>query len=162
MNMGYVAIDSLDQLHSEEIKEMREALESQIVKVRRMVSGKAPARTRITASINVGKERDKAMNTYLYPCQSLKDTYIFQSPPDITRWDIFIPFADEDVPKEKIVGRRAKERPIPKEVFKRHVYWVWSRRPDQIHYTKEAEEEIIEESKKTSERILHLTPPNSS
>jgi len=145
-DLGYVAIDGMQKMFSEEMGELREALESGRVIVRRSQSGDALARVRITGVANPHKPMDQ----YLWPCLALKDIRIFENEPDLTRWDIFLPFATRDVPPEEIAKRSIRERPIPENIFKRHVYWVWSRKPEQIEYTEEAKEEII----KNAEEIM--------
>jgi len=89
----------------------------------------------------------------------LLDTYIFNEPANLTRWDIFLVFADDDVPKNLIAERKRIERPIQDDIFKRHVYWVWSRKPEQIEYTDKAKEIIIEESKEMMEKYSIASLP---
>ncbi|MFW5927675.1 MAG: hypothetical protein ACOCSL_00625 [Thermoplasmatota archaeon] len=139
---GYVGIDGLNDLHQKEMVEFREVLESQKVIVRKFISGEANARVRISACMNP----PEPMNQYLNPCEALKDTYIFKRTPDLTRWDIFIPFNDSDIEKRKIANRKTNERPIPDDIFKNHVLWAWSRSPGDIEYTEEAVERIKEEA----------------
>ncbi len=141
-DLGLAVIDGLHAMFAEEMKELRESLENQRVIVRRFVSGEALARTRVIGILNP----NKAMGQYIYSCMAVKDNPAFYDPPDITRWDLFLPFAKEDVPEEEVAGRTPRPRPIPEEVFKRHVYWAWSRKPDHIRYTDEAKGLIVEAS----------------
>jgi len=64
------------------------------------------------------------MKNYYYKVQALMDTNVFRNPVDITRWDIFVPFRDDDVGGDVIAEARPKERPIPYEIFRKHVFWV--------------------------------------
>jgi len=146
-DLGLLVIDGMHTILKEEWKETREALENQRVVVSRSVSGEALARTRVLGILNPGRKDQKPMRLYTYPCLAIRDTWIFSDPADVTRWDIFIPFSTEDVPKDEIANAKPSDRPIPDEVFLRHVYWVWSRRPDQIEYTDEAVAEIRRETK---------------
>lgn len=139
---GLVVLDGLHTLWAEEVKELREALEQMRIKVRRTVQGDIWARTRILGIMNPNKE----MAEYVYRCQALKDSRLFKDPPDITRWDIFIPFSISDVPPNMFIGVKPKERPIPIDVFRRHVFWAWSLKPNDIIYTNEAVKRIEEES----------------
>jgi len=143
---GLVVIDGMASIASNEIKQFREILEMQKVIVRRSQSGEAWARTRLLGCMNPGKPTVKPMNEYLYPCMAIPDTFIFQEPPDITRWDIFICFAIEDVSEFEITARKPIERPIPDDIYIRHVYWVWSREPEHIVYEGEAKEQIIKKA----------------
>jgi hypothetical protein len=142
-DLGFVAIDGFQRMYSDEVGELREALESGKIIVARSVSGEAFARTRIITAMNPFKP----LNQSLFRCMSLRDNFVFKNEPDLTRWDFFIPFGTEDVDSELITGRVIAERPIPKDVFMRHVYWVWSRKADDIEYSAEARQLIIERSK---------------
>ncbi|MCD6263191.1 Rrf2 family transcriptional regulator [Candidatus Bathyarchaeota archaeon] len=162
-DLGLVVIDGLHSIHKEEWREFREALETMRVIVRRMVSGEALARVRILGIFNPGMRQHKPLSAYLYPCEALQDTWIFSDPPDVTRWDVFIPFSTGDVPKSLVTRARPKERPVPDEVFLRHVMWAWSRRPDQIHYMEGAKrliedraERLIEAYSLDTVPIVHL------
>lgn len=139
-DLGLTVIDGLHTMFGEEMKELRESLENQRIIVRRFVSGEALARTRVIGILNP----NKPMNQYMYPCMAVKDNQAFRDPPDVTRWDLFLPFSDDDVPKETIAARKPRVRPMPDETFKRHVYWAWSRRPEHIQYTDEARSRIVE------------------
>jgi len=162
-DLGFLVIDGMHSLHKEEWRETREALESQRVVVRRKLSGEALARTRVLGIINPGMRDHKPLNTYMFKCQALRDTYIFSDPPDITRWDFFIPFSRGDVPEADIAEAKPVERPIPDSVFVRHVFWAWSRKPEHIVYTEEAKEKIKQEAKRFMEKyaiddipVVHL------
>jgi len=135
----FVFLDGVHLLQPEEIAQMREVLEQQRVKVSRSVSGERFARTRIIATLNPRKP----MDSYYYKVQALMDTNFFRDPADLTRWDIVLPFCDEDVKAEEIAEARPKERPIPTEIFKKHILWVWSLTPTQIKYSEDAKEKII-------------------
>lgn len=142
-DMGAVVIDGLQNIHSEEMGEFREALESGEIIVNRSIKGSAPARTRIIGCLNPFKP----MNNYIYKCEALIDNYVFRNAPDVTRWDLFVPFCHNDVPSKDISQRVSKERKIPREIFINHIFWVWSRKPEQIEYTPSAIQEIKDKSK---------------
>lgn len=145
-DMGLVILDGMHSLHSEEVKGMREVLEQLMVVVRRSVSGDALARTRIIGIINP----NQPMNHYLHSCQAIKDTWVFKDPVDITRWDLFLPFQNEDVEIDDIINSEPQDRPIPDDIFIRHVYWAWSRKPDEVIYPKNIKQLIIQVYKKIS------------
>lgn len=137
-DLGLVILDGLQSMHSEELGEFREAIEQQEIIVRRSISGEALARTRILGSLNP----NKPMVNYIYKCQGLQDTYVFSKSPEVTRWDLFIPFSLKDVSGKEIAHRKAEEKPIPEDIFVKHIYWVWSRKPEQIIYTESAVNKI--------------------
>ena len=133
-DMGLLVIDGLQAMHAEEMGEMREAIEQQTVKVCRSVSAEALARTRILGCMNPRQ----VMANYLFKCQAITDSWIFCKTPDITRIDLFIPFCQKDVNGKDIAFRVAAIRPIPDDVYKDHIHWVWSRKPENIQYTEAA------------------------
>lgn len=143
-DLGLLVIDGLHSIHKDEWRETREALESQRVIVRRSQSGEALARARIVAIINPGMKDHKPLNTYPFSCLAIRDTYVFNDPPDVTRWDLFLPFSNQDVPMREIAEAMPGERPIPDNVFVRHVFWAWSRKPDDIIYEDAAVRKIKE------------------
>lgn len=143
-DLGFLVIDGMHSLHAEEWKETREALENQRIVVRRSLSGEALARTRVLGIFNPGK--NKPMNSYVFKCQGITDTFCFSDPPDVTRWDFFLPFSRGDVEEGAVVHSRPLERPVPDNVFLRHVFWAWSRRPEHIEYTHESRNAVLSET----------------
>lgn len=154
-DMGLVVLDGLQSMHSEELGEFREAIEQQEIIVRRSISGEALARTRILGSLNP----NKPMVNYIYKCQGLQDTYVFSKSPEFTRWDLFIPFSQRDVSGKEIAHRTAEEKPIPEDVFISHIFWVWSRKPEQIIYTESAVKKINDLSEQFIENYSLETLP---
>ena len=150
-----VFIDGIHSLSSEEMEQLREALEQGIIKVSRSVSGERLARVRIIATLN---PRNPPMRNYYYKIQALMDTRVFRDPVDLTRWDIVIPFCIEDVSGDLIAEAKPKERPIPKNIFIKHVYWVWSLEPEQIRYSENAKEKIIELTKELMKCVSSQYP----
>jgi len=142
-DMGLLVLDGLQSMHSDEIGEFREALEIQEVIVNRSIKGTALARTRILGCMNP----NKPMNEYIYKCQALKDNYVFFKTPELTRWDLFIPFCQKDVSSDIVQKRTSKDRQIPKEIFISHIFWIWSRKPEQMIYTESSVGRIKEISK---------------
>ena len=141
---GLVVLDGLHSIFGEELQQLREVLEQMYVKVTRTVRGEAWARVRLLGILNLSK--DKVMDDYVYRCQALKDTKVFREAPDLSRWDIYIPFSKSDVPPEQFVGVKPRDRPIPIDIFRRHVFWAWSLNPSDIVYTENARKLIKEKA----------------
>lgn len=135
---GYVGLESINIMRSEEFSKFREVLEDMRIKVTMSVQGASNVRTRMSVTMNP----PKPMNAYMFPCQAIRDTYIFKNIPDITRWDIWLPFGLGDIPTDDIVDRGKKERPIPDDVFMNHIYWSWSISPENIIIEKGAKKAI--------------------
>jgi len=141
---GLVFIDGIHTLSKEEIEQLREALEQGLIKVTRSVSGERPARVRIIATLNPASGD---MSNYFFKVQGLMHSRIFSNPVDITRWDIFVPFCDDDIDAETLATAMPEDRPINKETFIKHVYWVWSLKSEDIIFDEEAKTKIIEKTK---------------
>jgi len=151
----FIFLDGIHSLASEEMEQLREALEQGVIKVRRSVAGERLARVRMIATLN---PRNPPMSNYFFKIQALMDTRVFKDPVDLTRWDIAAPFCIEDVKSDAIAEARPGERPIPKDVFLKHVYWAWSLRPEQIMYTQEACKSIIGRTKDLMEFVSSQYP----
>lgn len=141
-----VVIDDINQLDKDEMKRLRETLEQQEVIVNRSIKGRRKARVRILAMLNPNS--DKPMDSsYSYKIQAFQDTYVFRYQPDITRWDIFIPFTESDVSKEEIAEAQSVEPIIAKDLFARWVKFVWNLKAGQVKYQGGVKEKIIHHTK---------------
>lgn len=138
---GMICLDGLQDLPPYEFDKLTEALRIERIVVTRYVRGEALARTRVIATMN--PKRGHPIDSYPYPCMAIADNQIFNKEKNITRWDLFLPLFDEDVPTSEIVKAQPSKRPIPKDVFIRHVYWIWSRKAEDILWTDEARKTLI-------------------
>jgi hypothetical protein len=140
-------IDGYDRMDPQEKAEFRESYRQGFLKVRRVVSGSAPMRTRLISCENV----KNPLRNYLYPCRSLLENY---DKPSIARIDLAVPYSQEDVSTEQIY-----KRPSPKpewfydfqEALTLNILLTWSRKPEQIRFTPEAETAILEHAKMLDE-----------
>lgn len=151
----FVFLDGIHTLSYQEVKEFRESLEQEMVKVDRMVKGVKNARVRIIATFNPNIE----MMDLSFKVCALKNIDFFKNPPDITRWDIFIPFSHLDVDAEEIAKSQIVERPVPFSIFIDHIKWVWSLEPGQIKYSEEAKEFIIKYSAEFMKKYSNSSIP---
>lgn len=173
-DLGVIALDGFQQLKGEDTKQIREVLEKGFITVKRAASDNAFARTRIIACANPYKE----MKNYLYVCEALtpKSTDYqegfnpFSSSPDLTRWHLFIPFKDDDVDPEVYLTEDYERRELEAKqgitrermdltTLRRHVLWVWSRKREQIIFTKEATKEILNEAVRLQKEFAHPILP---
>lgn len=139
---GLVALDGLQKFTTFEMGELRETLVSGLIKVERSQKAEALARTRLIACMNPRKR----LSNYLYTCLSVLDSNPFSDPVDVTRWDIAVPFAEEDVPYRDIVSSTPSAKPMDDEIYQAHIMWAWSRRAEDIVYGDGVKEEIIKRS----------------
>lgn len=130
-----VALDGLQALNVEEMGQLREALETGHVKVRRALSGDAPARTRILAALN--PPRGRTMSDYTFMTDALLDLTPFRDPADLSRWHGCWPFKAGDVPPEDIVEAKMSNGSPERELLRKLVLWAWSLEPSQVHVAPE-------------------------
>lgn len=145
----YLALDGMHCLPQEEISQFREAITQQRVEVQRLKKGSAKARTRVSVSANPRNP----VSDYMHPCNALMDSKIFNEPPDVTRYDIFLVLAENDVTDNEIATRKTKEKNIPTEVFKRHILWAWNLECEDIIYQDETKDLIIEKTQELIEEF---------
>lgn len=143
-NMGLVAIDGLNRMDQDEMKNLREVLEDQQVTVNMSVKGSAPARTRILGAMNPPNEPMERHYNFL--AEAIKDTYTFSSGPDIRRWDLYIPFCEGDVSDSRIAQAKSEDKPYEDEFYKRHVLWAWSLKPEDIEHSQGVEDELVKKT----------------
>ena len=129
-------IEGLQGLESEEVRRFREVLAQQRVEVHKVVKGSAWCRTRILADCNPNKP---GLSHYLFKCQALLDIKPFCDPIDLTRFDLFIPFGENDVSIDEMYGKINYEvEEETRDAFILLVKWAWSRKAENIRFTDEA------------------------
>ncbi|MFB6116380.1 MAG: toprim domain-containing protein [Candidatus Nanosalina sp.] len=138
---GLVGIDGLNELHGDELTQIREVLEDQQVEVNRSVQGSAPARTRVIGCWNPPKQ----LMEYKNPAEALQEMPQF-SGPDYRRWDLLVPFKQDDVDKEDIHYRDEGTKPYSDDFYKKHVKWAWNLEPSDIEFGNEFETELKTQS----------------
>ena len=140
----FLAIDDFNQLHSDENAQMRETLTTQTVKVDRSVKGQRKARVRLIVALNPGKEDGiKPMSSYLYNTYAIQDTWVFKDPPDIRRYDLIIPFCEDDVSNSDIAKATARQSLLDSRLFSKFVKFIWNLKIGQIVYSDDVKEIII-------------------
>ena len=97
---GLVLLDGLQHLHSDEMGQMREVLETGRLKINKLVKFERPARIRIISAMN--PKTPATMQDYFLRIDALIASYQFQDPADLTRWDIVLASGENDVNIKKI------------------------------------------------------------
>ncbi|MEM3734632.1 MAG: hypothetical protein QW158_06760 [Nitrososphaerales archaeon] len=148
-DLSLVGIEGLHGLPSEQLAEFRESLHNMRVEVSKKVSGSAWARCRIIADAN----SRVPMSCEVYPALAVTKVECLRDPVDITRWDLIIPFSSTDVPAEKIAegGVVSDDYEEKLHIIRKLIYWAWSRKIDQIHFTEEA----LKEAKTATPKLIN-------
>lgn len=150
-----VTLDEVSGLTTDQIAQMssiRSSGEAQLTKIR---SERTLARTRL---LWMGNPRNGRMNMYTYGVQGILP--LIGNNEDVARFDIAMTVKQDEVSPEDI--NRQREDPGPprydREAAATLLRWVWSRTPDQVEFTPEAEEAIYEHSIDLGSRYIEIPP----
>jgi hypothetical protein len=146
---GLVLLDGMQHMGDYEAGEFKETLNQGRLKVNRVVSGERPARVRLIAALNPGRRGEHpTMADYYHRIDAFRDTDAFADPANLTRWDWLVSSATGDVDLAKYNLLTVHERPIPFDVFRKHVLWAWGMRADDITYTDDMKQATIDAANK--------------
>lgn len=143
---GVLIIDGANRLKGEEWIEFREARSDGLLKVRRAAKGEAWCRVRQIFIRN--PESGEALKNFPFRLQAIR-----YQPPDIARYDLFVPVWEQNV--IKIIERPPLAVEKLDEIaskLKAIVLWCQSRKPDQVVFTTEAIQEIESQAKRFYEK----------
>jgi hypothetical protein len=139
---GVLIIDGANRLKGEEWIEFREARSDGLVKVRRAAKGEAWCRVRQIFIRN--PESGEALKNFPFRLQAIK-----YQPPDIARYDLFVPVWEEHV--EKIIERpplAVDKLDETANKLKTIVLWCQSRKPEHVVFTDDAIKEVEAQAKR--------------
>jgi DNA-binding MarR family transcriptional regulator len=80
----------------------------------------------------------KPLKEYVLPCLAILQVPCLPDPADVTRIDLAVPFADEDVPveeREKTIEQAKRQPGIPVDLLRKLALWAWSRKTTDIEIT---------------------------
>lgn len=155
---GLLCVDELSGMSEEDLAKMSDVRSSGIAKATGVVTGETTSRTRMIFISNPRNGRQlKAENYGVNAVLKL-----FGKAEDVRRLDFAIAVASGEVDSE-IVNRSIKEMPPVEHVYtsdlcKNRVLWAWSRRPEQVHFSEEAVQAILEASSKMSKKYSSRIP----
>lgn len=149
-----VVLDEVGGLHPEEIARMSAVRSSGTAELTKIQSERTFARTRL---IWLGNPRNGRMSDFTYGVQAIRP--LIGNAEDIARFDFAMAVVSTDVPAEMINERHRAGRVLyTPEACSALVRWVWSRKPDQIVFTREAEDETLRLSLKMGKRYVESPP----
>lgn len=149
-------VDEISGMAVEDIGKMSGVRSSGVAEIIKIQSEKIFARARTIWSGN--PRSNKGLSAFDTGIQAIKE--LIGRPEDIARFDIAIALMSGDVPLDKI---NIKERPYIEHKYTSDlchnlIMWAWSRRPDQIKFTKEATELCLSLSTQMSQRYSSAIP----
>ena len=137
-------IDELQYLKPEEIRTLGKGMEEGFITVDRIADhGSFDSRTRFIALAN--PKDDKTMDEHMFGCESLKklfDTAITR------RFDLALFTSHTDIRNIEDLNVNIKdlnsgECPITEQIIRNCVFWVWTRKVNQIKFLPQAIERIL-------------------
>lgn len=139
---GLVIFEELAKCNANIIKELTDIKSSNQVRIAR-VSGSVelPALVRMITLTNVKTEAGsiKSINSYPNGIEVLTD--LIGTAEDIARFDLMLVMGDTG--NEKIDPFWIAEEPLPQEVYRDRIHWIWSRTPEQVIITPDVGKYIL-------------------
>lgn len=137
-----LVIDETQGLQSGQIESMSDIRATGIAEITKIRTERTNARCRLVWLANPSSGRPLAQ--YNQGVLAIRD--VFKKPEDIRRLDIVLGVASGDVPLSEINTRHAAptQPRYSSEACRDLVLWAWSRRTDQIQFTADAAEAILE------------------
>jgi hypothetical protein len=142
---GLLVVDESSGMEDDMWSKLSRVRSEGIAEITKIQTEVANARTRLLYLCNPTNNR--MISNYSYGIQAL--TELVKAPEDIARFDYVLVVAHNEVPGEVMNQRR---EPLPK-MYERSleqdlILWCWSRKPNDVQFTKEAIREIYKTSLK--------------
>ena len=141
-------VDEAQHLPEWDLRTISKAMEEGFLQIDRVQSKGYESRTRLILIANPMK--DRIMDSFAFGCQALGKLF---SPMIIRRLDLAVCANAGDLKDLSIINRQRRPgapRKITPEMLRAVIYWAWNLRPDQIHFTDEAETGCLERSEALS------------
>ncbi len=159
-----VILEEFAGLSIEEISGMSDVRSSGIARLDKGgINSETNARTRLLCLSNIRSKRPGAnLSGYLVGVRAVQE--LVGHAEDIARFDMIITLVDKEVSVDVIndpnIASVAKDVPktIQADQLQELIHFIWSLTPDQIHFTKSAYLQCLEETKKLS-AIYHPSIP---
>lgn len=141
---GLLTIDELSGMPTEDLAKMSDVRSSGIAKATGVVTGETLARTRMIFISNPRSGRQ--LKSEAYGVSAILK--LFGAAEDVRRLDFAVGVASGDVPMELVNRTVSSFEAVPhkytSELCKKRVLWAWSRHVDDIDFTEEAVEKILD------------------
>lgn len=139
-----VILEELKGASQDVLGKLTEMRSSGIASIQKIQSNRAPARTRWLALSN--PRSDLPMGKYACGVEAVRE--LMGAPEDVRRFDHVAIVASGDIPAEKIQqlqsSRPVVEHRYTSDLCNQLVLWAWTRKADQVHFTPEAEKQILQ------------------
>lgn len=151
-----VVIDELSGLLPEDIAKMSDVRSAGVAKLTKVQQDMTYARTRLMWLGNP-RHSDSGMSDFTYGVDVLKP--LIGNPEDIARFDLAMALRMDDVPGELINKPRVKgELKYTAEACHAMLLWCWTRQPDQIVWSRGAEETVFRKANELGKLYVENPP----
>lgn len=151
-----VVLDEVSSLDVDTISNLSALRSSGIAEIIKIQTERTNARTRLIWVSNPRSGRK--LDTYNYGVLAIKE--LIGRVEDIARFDFAISIAADEVPIEQInkIGHETKEHKFTSELCNQLILWAWSRKPNQIKFTKEAEQLVLDKAMQLGAKYSSAIP----
>ena len=148
---GLVIFEELAKCNANIIRELTDIKSSNQVRIAR-VSGSVelPALVRMITLTNVKTEAGSIRSISSYPNGIEVLTDLIGTAEDIARFDLMLVMGETG--NEQIDPFWIAEEPLPTEVYRDRIHWIWSRTPEQIIITPEVGKYILTKCNELNEK----------
>lgn len=155
---GLVILEEVGNLPENTMQALRDVRTSGTCQIAKIERGSHPARTRILWVGNPGGGR--AIENFSHGVKTLST--IAKEHADQRRFDFLIICSEEDIDSNEILEFELKgvegEPKFSKESARLLVKWAWSRKPEQIQFSREAERTCIREANALGQKYASEIP----
>jgi len=136
-----IVLDEVSSLNVDTISNLSALRSSGIAEIIKIQTERTNARTRLIWVSNPRSGRK--LDTYNYGILAIKE--LIGRVEDVARFDFAITISADDVPMEIINSMHTQQVPhkYTSDICSQLILWAWSRKPEQIQFSKEAEELIL-------------------
>lgn len=151
-----VIVDEVSGLSVDDIGNMSGVRSSGVAEITKIHQERTHARTRLIWISNT--RTGDALKQYDYGINAIKE--LIGRNEDIARFEFAITCASEEVPFDLINSkdREQVEHEYTTELCRQLILWVWSRKPEDIIFTEEAEERVLTYANLMAEHYISDVP----
>lgn len=151
-----IVLDEVSSLDVDTISNLSALRSSGIAEIIKIQTERTNARTRLIWVSNPRSGRK--LDTYNYGVLAIKE--LIGKVEDIARFDFAISLSADDVSMKEINAMQHEkvEHKYTTELCNNLILWAWSRKPNQIRFTKEAEQLILRKAMSLGEKYSSAIP----
>jgi hypothetical protein len=152
-----LVLDEAQEIEPDDLSKIGKAMDEGWLQVDRIASKGYESETRLIALANPKRDRTIDMNSF--GCESLKGVFIKMM---IRRFDLCLFASSGDIKDKSVYNRQVDlsakpNMPLTQEALRSLFFFAWSRTPDQVQMTKDAEAAALQRADVMSDKFGHCT-----